>query len=146
MQKIMAERVSDDPGRPIAHQPPRLDLQTRRTGILSWPSDRHPTIRILSTRDQPEPSDRHQTVAGEMLPRFNLSRIRLIQRPAHILPSHSHLSPHQSVRRRRPQAERWRHGRSLPRDDPDAQLRFKRMLRRTERMANSMERFLPRFV
>jgi hypothetical protein len=34
MQKIMAERVSDDRGRPIAHQPPRLDLQTRQTGIL----------------------------------------------------------------------------------------------------------------
>ena len=80
MQSAMAEGVWNTTGRPIAHQPRRLDLQTRRTGILSWPSDRHPTIRILSTRDQPEPSDRHQTAAGETLPRFNLSRIRLIQR------------------------------------------------------------------
>jgi hypothetical protein len=87
MQKIMAERVSDDPGRSIAHQPPRLDLQTRRTGILSWPSDRHPTIRILSTRDQPEPSDRHQPVAGKMLPRFNLTARTYSPIPLSSLPS-----------------------------------------------------------
>jgi hypothetical protein len=96
-----AEGVSDDPGLPIAHQPPRLDLQTRRTGILSWPSNRHPTIRILSTRDQPKPSDRHQTGAGETLPRFNLSRIRLIQRLTHSPPKPAGCAAEVSPPRRR---------------------------------------------
>ena len=82
-------------------QGPRLDPQTRRTGILSWPSDRHPTIRLLSSRDQPEPSDRHQTVAGETLPRFNLNRIRQIQRLTHFPPKPAGCATEISPPRRR---------------------------------------------
>lgn len=61
-------------------------LPSRRGTGRPWSTDRHPTIRILSTRDQPEPSDRHQTVTGETLPRFNPNPLIVDPTASGILP------------------------------------------------------------
>jgi hypothetical protein len=104
---FQAEGVRRDSGRPMRNLGLKLDRRSTRTGIVSWPTDRHPTVHILNIRGPPDPSDRHRTDAAKRYPDLILRDHRGTDDQMHLVNSPA---PTPEQGRRRPRLRRIQAG------------------------------------